>query len=251
MDRLIAPPPPPPPLPPAAPPFHSFFCARQVARKEREARRRRVLVDQQRAQAELEERAQVDMIVDTLQRESAEEQRLAARLWQLQQEKAVVTENRLLREQQYAERREADWRERLRREAELFRSQKEAYREEAELEMGEWRAREMAKAAAKREKHEEMAREMVWAIAGLAFRAAEYRETTAIRVPRKEFRDWTAMFVAGAPGPSLPDVHAPPPSALGRHSVAALRLRNMPPLPPPLRRLYSPGIYPNTPRIYM
>lgn len=40
---------------------------------------------------------------------------------QVSQEKEVMRENRLLRERQYAERRERDWEETLRREVELHR----------------------------------------------------------------------------------------------------------------------------------
>lgn len=52
---------------------------------------------------------QEEALVASLARQSAEEQRFAERMWQLRQEKEAMKEDRLLREQQYRERREKDW----------------------------------------------------------------------------------------------------------------------------------------------
>ena len=71
--------------------------------------------------AEAERKAQMDALLSTLQRQSVEEQVMAERLWQLGREKEVMVENRQEREAQYAERREKDWEETLRREGELHR----------------------------------------------------------------------------------------------------------------------------------
>ncbi len=48
----------------------------------RQARRRKLVVEQQAAAASAERKSQVEALVTALQRQSAEEQRLAARLWQ-------------------------------------------------------------------------------------------------------------------------------------------------------------------------
>lgn len=106
------------------------------------------MVEQQRQQEQLQAKAELDLIVDTLQRESVEETRLAARLWQLGKEKDVVTENRLLREKQYKERRDADWRAHLLREAEMHKSLKEQFSAEAAAELEIWRTAEANKVRA-------------------------------------------------------------------------------------------------------
>ncbi|GLC51118.1 hypothetical protein PLESTB_000467700 [Pleodorina starrii] len=178
-----------------------------ASKREREARRRKMVVEQQAAAATAERKAQLDALVSALQRQSAEEQRLAARLWQVSQEKEVMRENRLLRERQYAERRERDWEETLRREAEMHRSMREAYEAEAALEMEAWRAAQAARAEAKAAKHAAFAREVAYQLVGLAERAAEYRLATGNLVPRREWRQWLALFAAGDPQLGLP----PPP----------------------------------------
>lgn len=59
---------------------------------------------------------------------------------QVSQEKEAMKDNRLLREQQYAEQKERDWEESIRKEIELHRSVKEQYDQAKELEMNAWRA---------------------------------------------------------------------------------------------------------------
>lgn len=54
-----------------------------AARKERDARRRRLLVEQQESAEAAEKRAQMDAMVASLSKQSAAEQALAQRLWQV------------------------------------------------------------------------------------------------------------------------------------------------------------------------
>ncbi|MEW5317265.1 MAG: hypothetical protein WDW38_008576 [Sanguina aurantia] len=175
-----------------------------AARKEREARRRKLLVEQQASAVEVERQAATDALVASLARQSGEEQRLAARLWQLRQEKAIMVENRALREGQYAERRERDWEETLRRETELHRSLHEQYKHEAELEAQAWRAAQALRASDKAAAHEALAREVAWQLVMLSERTSEYRESTGVKVPKREWREWLGMFVAGDPALGSP-----------------------------------------------
>lgn len=84
-------------------------------------RRRRLVVEQQSARAAAEVRTESEALLDLLAERSAEESALAARLWQLRREEEAMRENRVLREQAYAEQRERDLRAALLREAELHR----------------------------------------------------------------------------------------------------------------------------------
>ncbi|KAL6765964.1 protein associated with central pair microtubule complex [Haematococcus lacustris] len=165
-------------------------------KKEREARRRRMLVEQQAAAVEAERKAEAEALLQALARQSAEEQRLAERLQQLAQEDEVMRENRLLREQQYAERRAQDWSDTLRRELELHRSQRTQYEAQAAAEMAAWRQAQQERAAAKAAKHARMAEGMAWQLVQLAERCIEFRRITGELVPRSEWRRWVAMFLA-------------------------------------------------------
>ncbi|GIL73035.1 hypothetical protein Vretimale_4669 [Volvox reticuliferus] len=191
-----------------------------ASKREREARRRKMVVEQQAAAATAERKAQLDALVSALQQQSSEEQRLAARLWQVSQEKEVMRENRLLRERQYAERRERDWEETLRREAEMHRSMRDAYEAEAALEMEAWRAAQQARAEAKAAKHAAFAREVVYQLVGLAERSGKYRLATGNLVPRREWRQWLAMFEAGDQQLGMPP---PPPGSEAQVAEADAR----------------------------
>lgn len=169
-----------------------------AAKREREARRRKMVVEQQAGAAEAERKAQSESLLASLQRQSAEEQRLAARLWQVGQEKEAMRENRALRERQYTERRERDWEDTLKREMELHRSMREEYEAEAALEMEAWRAAQEARTAAKAAQHAELVTDIAWQLVQLAERTVEQRSNSGeARVPRREWREWLAMFVSG------------------------------------------------------
>ena len=87
--------------------------------KERRVRRQRLLVEANAAADAEETAGRLNTVVEQLQRESAEEARIAARLKQLAAEEAVLVSNRNQRMAQYTERREKDWAEAIAREVEL------------------------------------------------------------------------------------------------------------------------------------
>ncbi|KAF8067189.1 SPEF2 [Scenedesmus sp. PABB004] len=187
----------------------------EAGRKEREVRRRRQLVEQQAARAAAEARLESDALLEVLQRRSAEEQRLAARLWQVRQEKAAMEADRRLREEQYAAQREADWEATLRREAELHRraasSLKGQHAAESEAELAALReqaaARRTAEAAARRA----FGAEVAWQLVQLAERVVEFRAASAGQaVPRRDWREWLALFVAGDAALGAPVLPASP-----------------------------------------
>ncbi|GMH35763.1 hypothetical protein BSKO_03631 [Bryopsis sp. KO-2023] len=174
-------------------------CQSEALRKEREARRQRVLLEQEQAAIEGEKKSRKTAFVDTLNRSSVEEQEVSKRLWQIQREAHVMTENRKLREAQYAKRRQEDWEECIRREKEKWRIIKEHYEDTVRVENEARRARESLVAEKERKKLGDVCREMAWQITKISELAADYRETMDALVPRKEYRQWMALFVANDP----------------------------------------------------
>lgn len=92
--------------------------------KQREVRRRRLLMEVDAAVDADQTAGQLAAVVEGLQRESAEEARIAARLKQLAAEEDVLVSNRNQRMAQYTERRERDWAEAIAREVELSQALK-------------------------------------------------------------------------------------------------------------------------------
>lgn len=90
-----------------------------LVRREREARRRRMVVEQESAQLEMDRKTQLEGLMQILERQSREEQRVAERLWRVRREREVMVENRRLREEQYTERRERDWEDAIAREVQV------------------------------------------------------------------------------------------------------------------------------------
>ena len=167
------------------------------ARRERERRRRKAVLEQQRAQDGLESKAAEESLLGALQRQSAQEALLAGRLWQLRQEKEVMREARTLREQQYAERRAKDLEEALARERELSAAMAEEYALSVSAEMERWEAADAERKGREVQEVRELIGAALWGMVGLAERVCAYREAADAMVPRKEYREWVALYVGG------------------------------------------------------
>ena len=182
-----------------------------ASKREREARRRRVLGEQAQIAEETARKTAEESLVTTLARQSAEEQRLAERLWQIKQEKEVMKEDRILREQQYKERRDKDWEATLMREQALHRSMTDDYKQKAALELKAFRAAEAERARAKTAKNSIACKEVAWQLVMLAERCIEHRSITgAAKVPIGEYRRWLALFAKGDPSLGDPVIEPDP-----------------------------------------
>ncbi|EDO31300.1 predicted protein [Nematostella vectensis] len=170
-----------------------------VARKEREKRRRRVLIEQMKAHEAQEEAHREEMLVNRLMRQSQQERRIAVQLMQTRHEKEVIRQNRIFREQQYAERRLKDFDDALEREAELCRQAKVEYLEETRKakELRDKLAEERAQA--KYNKHYKTCMEVLSEIVDFSCKVGEYRELTEKLIPPKLFREWKDLFLQGIP----------------------------------------------------
>ena len=78
--------------------LHSEF-----ARKERDKRRRKMIVDQSKAQKDIEIKRKEKLLVDKLIQESKQEEEIRYEMWRNKTCKDVICENRSLRENQYQE----------------------------------------------------------------------------------------------------------------------------------------------------
>ena len=180
-----------------------------LARKERERRRRKLDADRERAGAAAEARRREDELLATLAVKSKQETRVAERLSALERERDVMRDNRRDRDARYEAQRRADWEAALRREAKLAAQRRAAYRADAAAAAADI---DDALSASERERREDVRRFVGGAlrdIVALACRCAEYREATEKLVPRREYREWTGLLVAGEPLPfALPSREA-------------------------------------------
>lgn len=98
-----------------------------LARKERDRRRRRVLVEQMRTHKDMEGRRRGQLLGEKIARQSAEEQRIAARLHVALEEKEVMRLARIRREAQYLQQRQAQYEEVLAADAKKYAIAREDY----------------------------------------------------------------------------------------------------------------------------
>ena len=172
-----------------------------LARAERERRRRKLDAHRERADAAAEARRREDELLATLAFKSKQETRVAERLREIERERDVMRDNRRDRDARYEAQRRADWEAALRREAKLAAQRRAAYRADAAAAAADI---DDALSASERERREDVLRFVEGAlgdIVALACRCAEYRETTEKLVPRREYREWTGLLVAGEPLP--------------------------------------------------
>jgi len=171
----------------------------QASRKEREVRRRKLMLEQAQAQAQLEERRRDELLLTKLSRQCEEERKLSQQLWQAKQEKAVMRDNRLLREQQYEERRERDDDERRARNRELNARSAAEYHHQRGLERQRAAEADASRQAVKRQKHEATCRAIAEQLVALSGRVTDVRASAQPLLPPKVLRDWFTLFVAGVP----------------------------------------------------
>ncbi|XP_065069955.1 sperm flagellar protein 2-like [Rhopilema esculentum] len=169
------------------------------ARKEREKRRRRVLVEQLKSHELQEEAHREEMLVNRLMRQSQMERRIAVQLMHVRHEKEVIKKNRMLREEQFTERRLKDFADALDREADLCREAKIEYEQDVNHNIEVHSAIVAEKAKAKYAKRYNICKDILFNIVDFSCKVGEYRELTEKLLPPKLVRDWKALFVEGKP----------------------------------------------------
>jgi hypothetical protein len=171
-----------------------------VARKERELRRRRILLEQTRAQAELDACAREAALLDKLGRQSAEEQRMAEALWRTRQEAEVMRDNRRLREDDYEARRALDMAERAQRNQARAAARLVEYKATLARERARFEDAEAARVAVAHERREAECRRLAYELVALTLRAETYTaDARESLIPAAAWREMVTLFVAGVP----------------------------------------------------
>lgn len=81
----------------------------QHAKRERDRRRRKIIVEQSKAQLEIENRRREDQLIGKLYKMSNQEKQLFYETWRVNQHKEIIKENRKLRNDEYNEREMRDF----------------------------------------------------------------------------------------------------------------------------------------------
>eukprot|EP00163_Fabomonas_tropica_P032742 TRINITY_DN8345_c0_g1_i1.p1 TRINITY_DN8345_c0_g1~~TRINITY_DN8345_c0_g1_i1.p1 ORF type:complete len:1720 (-),score=519.06 TRINITY_DN8345_c0_g1_i1:23-5182(-) len=174
------------------------------ARKERQQRRRKLMLEESNAHRHLENKRMEDDLLDKLLRRSAEERRVASQLMAVREEKEQIRRNRIIRQQQYAERRERDYQESLARDAEWGRQQRAEYQEKAKQQESRLAEHKRRLADIKHAKHTEFCLNLVGEIVKFAGKIGHHVESHGDLVPPPLYREWNEHIIKGIPLPDDP-----------------------------------------------
>lgn len=170
-----------------------------VSRKEREVRRRRILIEQAQAQEALDAKRREEALLEKLGRQSAEEQRIAERLWRVRQEADVMRDNRQLRQDEIEARRTQDMAERVARNKARAAARLIEYKAALARERRRFDDAEVARAAVRRERRVVECRRVADELVAMAFRAHAYTGDAGRLLPARVWREMCTLFAAGVP----------------------------------------------------
>uniref|UniRef100_A0A8C5HAY3 Sperm flagellar 2 n=1 Tax=Gouania willdenowi TaxID=441366 RepID=A0A8C5HAY3_GOUWI len=170
-----------------------------VASDQRDKRLNSFLMEQLKARDAQEEARREEQLIARLTRQTRQEQRLAAQLLQLRKQKDVIRENRLLREQQYQQRRERDFQEALDREAALAQQARLEREDDIRMQLELCKRMAAERAQSRRTKHSNICADILEQILDLTTKIGEYWLINQNLIPEKQMREWKELLFNGLP----------------------------------------------------
>jgi hypothetical protein len=143
-------------------------------------RRRKVMLEQDAAQAQLEEKRCEELVLSKLARQSQEERQIGEQLWIARKEKDAMRHNRELRDQQLAEAARQSELARRAHDRALGEHARQEYMERLAREREAAAENESARQAVTRQKHEATCRRIAEQLVALAGRVVDFRATAAL-----------------------------------------------------------------------
>ncbi|KAI8897549.1 hypothetical protein BC833DRAFT_621127 [Globomyces pollinis-pini] len=170
------------------------------SRRERERERKKMLLAHHQIQQNMEKEQMEELIQQKLLRQSKQERRIAEQLMQVRHEKEVIRENRIFRDEQYAEYRQKEYEEALQREHELFQNATEEYRQHVFLQLEQHQEIINQKKQRKHERNTKHMKATVNQLLELVFRVVDYKTLNDRReVPIKKMKEIKNLFIHHLP----------------------------------------------------
>ncbi len=168
--------------------------------KEREQRRRKMLMDQGKMQRELEAKRREDDLVEKMNRLSRQEQELEYEAWRTSQCKAVIVENRKLREARYQKREDLDTEVAVIREEEALTGLRAQLERVVSIEQERAENYTVARKQFKRNANAIACQEFFDLVFDLADEAFKHQQTLdSAELDPRNWREWTQLFVDKLP----------------------------------------------------
>jgi hypothetical protein len=167
----------------------------EVSRQDREQRRRKIILQHEQTLQQQQAKNLESLIHSKLMRQSKQERRIAEQLLQVRNEKHVICENRIYREEQYTKQRSLEFQEAIDLEYELYEKARLEFKNSTILQMEQHRAILESKRQKRLEKSTIFCKNVVDELLNLIFKVVDYRTLEENKtVPMKKMREWKILF---------------------------------------------------------
>ncbi|XP_072299946.1 sperm flagellar protein 2-like [Eucyclogobius newberryi] len=167
--------------------------------KQREKRAVLFLMEQSKARLAEQDEYMEESLVKRLTRQTKIEKHFVAQLLQVRAQKEVFVKNNLIRQQQFAEKREKEFQEALEREAALARQERLAHAAVIQSKLGICNKLSAERKQKRYFKHFSICKEILGQIVDLATKAGDYRLLTDSLIPEKQMKEWKEFLLCGLP----------------------------------------------------
>ncbi|MCQ2816970.1 MAG: hypothetical protein MJ252_06870 [archaeon] len=167
---------------------------------ERNRRRRKIIVEQGKAQLEIENLRREQQYISKLAKQSNQEKQLTYEVYRVNQCKKIIMENRELRENKYKEREEQNVKFSQINESKFLELEMARNQRELEKEDGRKKDLEISLKQKNRNKNSEFCLETVKFIIDITNEAYKFQQTNDVdKFDERVWREWTNLFVNNLP----------------------------------------------------
>ena len=168
----------------------------EALRRDREQTRKMILLAQAKAAQVAEEKAIEDVMLNNLLRQSKQERRIAEQLMSVRNEKEIIQQNRVYRDQQYAIAREKEYQEALEKEFRLYAEAKKGFRENLGMVMEQhFEILKQVRDNEHAQDKEWIQKKIVLPLVDLAMKVHDYKVLNGKdEVPFKKMREWKTIL---------------------------------------------------------
>ena len=162
---------------------------------ERNRRRRKIIVEQSKAQLEIENKRREEQYIGKLAKQSNQEKQLTYETYRVNQCKNIIKENRNLREEMYKKRDEGNKEFQKMNEENYLKFNIENFHRDQEKEDNRKKDLEISQKQKQRSHNSDICKEMIDLIIDISDKAYEYQQINDVEeIDHRVWREWTNLF---------------------------------------------------------
>ena len=163
---------------------------------ERNRRRRKIIVEQSKAQLEIENRRREEQYISKLAKQSNQEKQLTYETYRVNQCKNIIRENRNLREEMYKKRQEQNVEFEKINQENFLKFHQENFKRDMDKEDGRKKDLEISQKQKKRNLNSDICEKMINLVIDISDKAYEYQQINDVEeIDPRVWREWTNLFI--------------------------------------------------------